>query len=295
MVQQRIRSLLFAPGSNARILAKVFDAGSDAVDLDLEDAVPNQFKERAREMVRDAVLSRVGKPYPRVVVRLNGPETGLAEDDLDAIVQPGLWGIHLTKVPTPAAIEALDRRIERLERERGIQPSSLRIISSVDSAHLALHLPELVRAPRIYCLIVGGADFAHDLGVPVSSTMAESLWTRSFAVLNSRDAGIAPPLHPSGFNLNDEAAMERLLETGRQIGFQGGIALHPKQLPIIHRVFSPTPAEVQWATEVVAAFAAAEAEGKAALQIDGRFIDYALVRQAEDILHFARDGVVRPE
>jgi citrate lyase subunit beta/citryl-CoA lyase len=101
----RTRSLLFAPGSNARILDKVFECGSDAVDLDMEDAVPIAEKERARGMVAEAIDRRRGQPGPRIVVQ-----------------------------------------VDRLERARGLPEQSLRVISSVDTAHLVLDLPALARS-----------------------------------------------------------------------------------------------------------------------------------------------------
>lgn len=288
---ERTRSLLFAPGSNARLLTKVFDCGSDAVDLDLEDAVPIALKEQAREMVRTTIERRRDRPRPRIVVRVNGPASGLTKDDLDAVVQPGLWAVHVTKMRTVEDIRQLAAVVGDLERRRGLPENSIKVIASVDSAHLALSLPSVVRAtPRMHCLIVGGADFANDIGVQVSDDLLESLWARSYAVLVSRDAGIAPPLHPPPFNFDDVDGFYRNLRVARKLGFQGAVALHPKQLGPIHEVFAPSAAELAWAREVLAAFRAQEAQGTAAFVVRGRFIDYALVKQAEDLLRQAGEG-----
>jgi citrate lyase subunit beta / citryl-CoA lyase len=281
----RVRSLLFAPGCNARILAKVFDAGSDAVDLDLEDAVPASLKHEARTMVRDAVLERAGRPSPLVVVRVNGPASGWMRDDLEAIVQRGVWAIHFTKLRDPRDLTEAVAIVDRLEAERGLPSQAIRVISSVDSAHLALELRALVRAtPRMYAVIAGGVDFAEDLGIPVGTDMVESLWARSHAVLASREAGLRGPLHPPGLDLEDDHATATLLSGARRLGFQGAIALHPKQLPVIHEVFAPTAQEVAWAAEVVEIFSREEGRGTASIQIGGRFVDYAVVKQAERIL-----------
>jgi citrate lyase subunit beta/citryl-CoA lyase len=286
-----IRSLLFAPGGSERILGKVFDAGSDAVALDLEDAVPEGHKERARELVARAVADRAGRPGPLTFVRVNGPESGLTRADLEAVVLPGLWGIQFTKLRSPDDLARYADAIGELEAERGLEPGSIRTICSVDSATLVLSLPQLVRAtPRMYSVILGGVDFAEDIGVPVSTDMVESLWTRSYGVLVCREAGLRPPLHPPGLDLDDDAATAALLETGRRLGFQGAIALHPKQLPTIHRVFSPTEQDVLWARRVIDAFGDEVASGSAAVQLDGHFIDYAVAKQAERVLARARVG-----
>lgn len=284
---ERTRSLLFAPGSNAKLLEKVFGCGSDAVDLDLEDAVPVGEKEQARGMIRETVARRLGQPGPRIVVRVNGPDTGLTEGDLEAIVRPGVWAVHFTKIGSVENLQRWDAVVGKLEKERGIPENSLRLICSVDTAHLVLNLPQLARVtPRLYCFIVGGADFAHDLGTAVSDDMLESLWARSYGVLVSRDAGLAPPLHPPGFDFNDEEGLYRVIRIGKKLGFQGAIALHPKQLGPIHEVFSPTQAEIDWAREVIATFEANEAQGTASYQVRGQFVDYAIVKQAEDVLRF---------
>lgn len=284
----RTRSLLFAPGSNERILAKVFDCGSDAVDLDLEDAVPMSKKKLARAMVREAIARRQGQPGPRIVVRVNGPESGLGEADLEAVVLPGVWALHFTKMRTVEHVQQYDRLVTRLEQARGLPEGGIRVICSVDSAHLALNLPALVRAtPRMYCVVAGGADFAHDVGTTVSDDMLEGLWTRAYAVLVSRDAGIAPPLHPPAFDLADDQKLYRLMRAARKLGMQGAIALHPKQLGPIHEVFGPSAEEVAWAREVVATFRTQEAAGSASYQVRGQFVDYALLKQAEEVLRRA--------
>jgi citrate lyase subunit beta / citryl-CoA lyase len=286
----RTRSMLFAPGSNERILSKVFDAGSDAVALDLEDAVPTSRKGDARALVAAAIDAQLDRARgPRVVVRVNSPDTGLTIDDLEMAVRPGVWAIQFTKIGSAEALAAWASRIDELELRRGLPKGAIRVLSSVDSAHLSLNLAALVRAtPRLYCVIAGGVDFAVDLGTRLSDDMIESLWTRSYAVLTSRDACIAGPLHPPALDLADDEGLARVLRQGKALGFQGAVALHPKQLPIIHSIFGPTAEELRRAREVVAAFEAAEAQGVASVQVDGQFIDYAVVKQAIDTLAMER-------
>ncbi len=280
-----IRSLLFAPGNHPRKTRRVFDFGADAVDLDLEDAVPVSEKSAARENVRAVLADLPRTDAPLVIVRINGPDTGLSPDDLDAAVQPGVFAIHLTKLGKPENVEPLDEIVTRLEAERGIAPGTLRFICSVDSAHLALRVDELAHSsPRMLSFILGGVDFAADLGVSYSANMLESLWIRSYGVLVSRDAGMAPPMHPPVIDFNDEARLRAVLATGKQLGFQGSIAIHPKQVPIIHDVFTPAPEEVARASEIVRRFEESLAAGSSALDVNGQFIDYAVVLTARRIL-----------
>jgi citrate lyase subunit beta / citryl-CoA lyase len=289
--QARLRSLLFTPGNQPRKLDRVFDFGADAVNLDLEDAVPPSEKGAARSLVRETLLRRAGQPGPRIVVRVNSPESGLIEDDLEAVVQPGVFAIQLTKVGGLESIPRIDASISTLEATRGIRPGSIQLISSVDSPELVLSLPELVRtSERFYCVIVGGADFAMSLGLTVSDEMSESLWARSYAVLVSRAAGLAPPMHPPHFNLTDLERYDRLMLEGKRLGFQGGIALHPRQVARAHAIFSVAEDEVRRARETIIRFDAALAQGQGAVQLDdGSFVDPAIIRWAEEVLRRASD------
>jgi len=282
--EPRIRSLLFGPGNQERKLQRVFEFGSDAVILDLEDSVPNSEKLVARQMVRDTVLRRANQPGPLLVVRVNPLETGLTEGDLDAVVLPGLFAIHVTKPGSPEQVRRLDQMVTALEEQRGIPPGSIRFICSVDSAYVVMTLPEIAQIKRIYCFIVGGADFAADIGITISEDMIESLWARSYAVLVSRAAGKSAPIHPSGGNLSDEPRLRRVLDLGKRLGFQGGMAVHPKQLGPIHEIFSPSEQEVAHARRVVEEFRAAESSGVAAISLDGELVDYAHAKRAEAIL-----------
>src|SRR6476661_7948308 len=103
-----LRSWLYAPGNNAKLLDRVFTAGADAVILDLEDAVPPGEKLRARSMVAEAVRLRAGQKGPSVFVRVNHPDTGLAEADVQAVIGPGLDGLRVPKVESPDTVLLID-------------------------------------------------------------------------------------------------------------------------------------------------------------------------------------------
>lgn len=290
---RRIRSLLFAPGNDAKKLAGVFRFGADAVDLDLEDSVPLSEKSIARAHVAEVLARQPDPSGPLVVVRLNGPTTDLAEADLEAVLHPSLFALHITKIDDIESIHRLDRLVSELEAERRIPVGDVRFICSIDSAHLVLRLPELARStPRLYCFIIGGYDYANDIGVSVSENMIESLWARSYGVLVSRDAGVAPPLHPPSARLDDPDHWTAIASSAKGLGFQGVIAIHPKQLPAIASVFAPTADEVAWARQVVDDFTEAERQGAAAIRVRGELVDYAMVKRAQQILGSVgkRDG-----
>ena len=285
----RIRSLLFTPGNNARKLERVFEFGADAVNLDLEDAVPYAEKAAARRIVAATLDAKVGKPGPLIVARINPPMMGQLEADLEAVVHPAVFAIQVTKMQAVDEVKRVDEVITRLEAKRGLNSGSIRLISSIDSPYLVLNMREYVASTRrFYCLVIGGADFAVSLGLRASTTMIESLWARSYGVLVSAAAGMARPLHPPCFNLDNDEAYESLIRAGKSLGFQGAIALHPRQVAVAHRVFAATPEEVKEAREIIATFEAQEAKGVGSMKMaSGEFVDYAIVAWARDIVALA--------
>ena len=128
------RSHLFAPGNNERLLAKVFDAGADAVVLDLEDAVAPDAKAAARSLVAGVLPTRVGHPSPLVAVRINGIDTAWWRDDLAAVVVPGLQIIRIPKAESAAQLEEASAAIADLEQARGIATGTILLVATIESA-----------------------------------------------------------------------------------------------------------------------------------------------------------------
>lgn len=282
----QIRSLFFTPGNNKRKVERVFDFGADAVNLDLEDAVLISEKPAARLLIRETLDRRPVADKTKVVIRINAPSLGMVDADLDTAVHPRVFAVQITKVQSLDEVRMVDERISRLERERGIPDGSLKLISSIDSPFLVLNLADYVRSSkRFYSVIIGGADYAVSIGLRASPTQVESLWARSYGVLVCRDAGLAPPIHPCNFNLDNVEEYETLISGGKQLGFMGAVALHPKQVAVAQRIFSPTSAEVEQARELVREFKEMQATGAGTLKTaSGEFIDYAIVAWAEEVL-----------
>ena len=141
-----LRSHLYAPGNNAKLVGKVFDAGADAVVLDLEDAVPPAEKEKAREMVAAAVSERAGQPSPATFVRINHPSTALAESDIMAVVRSGLDGIRAPKIETAAEVGRLVRWVNAAEEANGAGPGSTAVICTIESATGVWNAAEIAAA-----------------------------------------------------------------------------------------------------------------------------------------------------
>ena len=284
-----IRSWLYAPGNNTRLLEKVFGAGSDAVILDLEDAVPPREKDHARDLVAQKVRERSGHNAPLLFVRVNHPDTGMAEADVAAVVQPGLAGLRVPKVEDAATVGRVEGWLAAAEQQAGLAAGSVALVCNIESAAGVWWAREIAQAsPRVQALAFGAVDFVRDVNARVGPAAEETLYARSRLVLAARVAGIRSPVDSVYTRLDDEAGLERTTRQGRDLGFFGRSALHPRQVPTINRVYTPSDEEVRQAREVITAAASAEAAGSGALRLpNGDFVDVAIVRRAEAVLQLA--------
>ncbi len=284
-----LRSHLYAPGNNARLLEKVFSADADAVILDLEDAVPPAEKIRAREMVAETVRSRADKPGPMTFVRINHPSSELAEDDVRAVVQTGLVGLRVPKVEDAETVRQVAAWVEETEAANRLPAGSVVLICTIESAAGVFRAYEIATAhPRAMGLAYGAADFVRDVGVTPGPEGLETLYACSRLVLISRVAHVRPPVDSVYRHLDDPTGLEKTARRARALGFFGKSVIHPKQVPIVNAVFTPTEEEIAHAHKIVDLAQQAEAQGKGALQnSSGEFIDVAVVRRAEGILLLA--------
>jgi citrate lyase subunit beta/citryl-CoA lyase len=283
------RSYLFAPANHARRVEKAFGLAADAVILDLEDAVSLPEKPAARPLAAAALRRpRRGRAY----IRVNAMTTPFCHADLLAVVDRGLDGIVLPKAEGPADVRAIGWLLGQLEGERGLDAGSIELVPIVETATgLANVRATAVASARVHRLAFGAGDFLLDMGLVPTRGEAEIAHARAEVALASRAAGLEPPLDTVWFDLNDPDGCRLAAERAKSAGFQGKLCIHPEQVAIANAVFSPAAAEVAWAQRVVAAFAEAERRGLAAIQLDGQFIDYPVVRRAERVL--AADGAVR--
>jgi citrate lyase subunit beta/citryl-CoA lyase len=256
------RSWLFAPGHDEKLLVRVFDAGADIVLLDLEDAVPPQLKDRARDLVGQVAAER------NCWVRVNRPHTAECERDLAALAGVAK-GLRLPKVEAASEVDWAAQRVPGMPLD-----------CTIESARGLLATFEIVSRPSCVSISYGGQDFAADVGIPGGEQ--ETLFARSFLVVASRAALKPPPSDGVHVLIDDDDGLRKEAEAARRLGFFGKSAIHPRQVPIINDVFATSPAEIAWAERVMAAF---EAAGGAATKLpDGEFVDLAVVERARKLL-----------
>jgi citrate lyase subunit beta/citryl-CoA lyase len=282
---QPLRSLLFAPGNHPRKLEKVGTFGSDAIVLDLEDAVADAEKEGARATVR-AALETYAAPTV-VFVRVNGAETGRIEDDVDAVVCEHLDALMVPKVESPETLADLDRQLERLERERGLPAGHVRVLALIETARGLVRCEEIALAvpERVLTFVFGLGDFSVDIGVDLTPDATEILYGRSRVVVAARAARLRPALDGPYLDLQNVDGLVADTRRSRQLGFQGRVVVYPPQVEHVQRTYSElSPEEAERARRVVEAFEDAEASGSASIQVDGRFVDYPIYERAREKL-----------
>ncbi len=280
-----LRSMLFTPGNNMRMITKAGARGADAVILDLEDSVPVPDKETARLFVRDA-MGDIGRHGSRVFVRVNAPETGLCEADLAWVVREGLDGIILPKAENRSDVVALSDRLDGLEAEteRGLASGSIAIVPLLESAKGIVNAHAVASAsPRVAALAFGGVDFCRDMGIDRTDEGTELLYARAHVAISARAVGIFAVDTPC-LATRDRERLLADARAARGLGFRGKLLIHPSQVDPVNEVFSPPQAGVARAREIVAAFEEAREQGAGAISLDGKMIDEANYRQAVDLL-----------
>jgi citrate lyase subunit beta/citryl-CoA lyase len=279
---QPLRSFLFAPGNHARRVEKALSLQADAVILDLEDAVATAEK----RTTRDAVIAALTRPRrPLLYVRVNAVDTEFCYGDLAAIVRPGLDGIILPKVESAGGLATVDWLLAQIEREHGLVSRAIELIPIIETARGLNQIDAILASgTRVKRVAFGAGDFTLDVNMAWSRNEAELTYARAKIATASRAAGIEAPLDTVWIDLADEEGLEASARTALGFGFQGKMCIHPNQIAVVNRVFTPSEAEIAFAERVVAAFARAQAEGSAAIQLDGKFIDYPIVYRAQRVL-----------
>lgn len=280
------RSKLFVPGNRPELFDKALGGAADAVSFDLEDAVPPEGKARARADVAAAVAraARLGR-RPLVIVRVNAPGTPWFEDDLAALVAPGLDWINLPKAEAPEAVVHAAGLLARFEAAAGLaRPVDLLV--NIESA-TALHRAAALGAAheRVAGLQLGLADLYEPLGVErrddanVHATLHALRMAAAVAGVAAYDGAYPDLADLDGFRA--EARM------ARRLGFAGKSCIHPCQVGPANEAFSASREELAWAARVDEAASHAEAAGSGVAVVDGRMIDAPFIQRARQLLRQA--------
>jgi len=283
--ERTLHSLLFTPGNHPRRLKKVGTFGSDAIVLDLEDAVADAEKDAARTMVRDAVPTYDESTI--VMVRVNSHETGRMEEDTIAVVCQDVDCLMVPKVEQPDSLPRMDALLYALERERGLDVGTIRLLPIIETARGLVRVDEIAAAApeRVLTLAFGLGDFSTDIQVDLTQDATELLYARQRIVVAARACGMRAPIDGPYLDIKNLDGLGEETQLSRQLGFEGRVVVYPLQVDVVQRVYSElSDADAERAAQVIEAFEAAEASGLASIQVDGQFVDYPIYDRARQKL-----------
>lgn len=285
-----MRSYLFVPADSERKLEKAPSSGADCLLIDLEDSVSLARKQVARDMAAAFLEGpALAAGAPRCIVRVNALDTGLTDDDLDAVVRAGSHGILLPKAEGGADVQRLAAAMAVREARQDLDDGSLRIhaLISETAAGVLNARSYAAMTDRLEALAWGGEDLSADLGVETNRDEAGNYTdvfrlARSLTLLGAAAARVMA-VDTVFTDFRDMDGLERECRAAVRDGFSGKMAIHPAQVPVINRVFTPEPAAVERARRIVELFDEA-GPGAGVLSLDGQMIDRPHLRQAERIL-----------
>ena len=284
-----LRSFLFVPGNNKKFIDKAKTLNADIICLDLEDSVPMNDKESARQLVGDA-LKASSEFTGEVYVRTNSFDTGLVQDDLKAIVQHGINGIVIPKVNDPNEVFELSKWITNLEHERSIKEGTIEMMPSIENAKGVVNAYKIASAsPRVSALVFGVFDFLFDMGLEYVEDGIEYSYARAKVPVDARAAGVYA-IDSIWQKIDDVNGLIKDATTGMKLGYRGKSLIHPSQIEPVHRIFVPSKEEVEWAKKVVNSLSDAMSKGKGAVRLEGKMIDAVHYKRAKALLDVVKES-----
>jgi citrate lyase subunit beta/citryl-CoA lyase len=276
--------MLFVPAHNEKHIIKACTLPVDAVALDVEDSVPRDEKENARRMAHNHV-ALLRDNYIDVYVRINSVSSGLVGLDLESALHEELAGILIPKTQTADDVSAVEGVMERLERQKGFP--RLGLVPIIESSLGLLNAHSISRAsPRITAICFGVVDFTNDLGISLTHETHQLIYARSHIAIVARAARVAAidTVYP---DFRDDSGLLKDAVVARQLGFTGKAVIHPNQIPIVNRAFTPGAEEIAYARRITEAYREAERRGEGAIAVDDKMIDDAVIDQAQNVVRLA--------
>ena len=269
------------------MLEKALGLFPDAIVPDMEDSVPPEQKDNARNTTA-TFLPRLHATAVPVIPRVNAADTGLIEEDLAAVVGPNIFGVSVGKIRSAEDVRQISDIIDGLEKRAGLQVGGTRLVLWLESAMAIVNAYEICAAsPRIAAVAFGSEDFAEDMEIVQADGQQEVAYPRSVIAVAAAAAGVLS-LDTPYFHFRDLDGLKADALAARRHGFRGKFAIHPGQIAVINRVFTPSSAEVEHAQRVVDAFTEAQRLGSGATSLDGKLIDVPVVKRAQRTLALAQ-------
>ncbi len=279
-----LRSLLFVPGHNEKLMNSACKSGADILLLDLEDSVQPRIN---KQIARDTIISFVKKKkFDRNLLfpRINDRESGELLKDIEQLAIEGIHGFMYPKSKTGEDVYFIDKLLDTIEFEKGIPIGTFKLIPLIETSSAVLHAEEICKSSkRVIAIAFGSEDFIGDLE-GVHDTESMSLFNPRAMIAMAARASDVIPIDTVHIRVHDLEDLERNIITAKNLGFEGMLCLHPKEIDLVHKYYSPTIKEIEYAREVIKLNEIAKKEGKGVTIIDGKFIGPPILISARKVL-----------
>jgi citrate lyase subunit beta / citryl-CoA lyase len=284
-----MRSLLFVPADGGSKLDKAMASGADAVIIDLEDSIAPERKDQARAAALSFLKDATAKTArPRILVRINGLDTGMTDADLEAVVPGKPDAIVFPKVEGGGSVVHLDAKLTAREAITGLPEGSIKVLAQAVESATGLFTAGTFRdaSARLIGLTWGPEDLSAELGAESNrdehGALTEPYRLARNICLYGAAAAKLPAIETVYVDFRNSEGLRRDTQDARRDGFSGRLAIHPAQVAVINAVFTPTPEQIEKAKLVIAAFAAKPGAG--AVGIDGKMFDRPHLIRAQNLL-----------
>ena len=292
------RSMLFVPANNPGIIRDSYLYRPDSVMFDLEDSIAITEKDSARYLLFNMIKKM--KPLYKesgieLVVRINGLDTEFGVEDLEASIRAGIEVIRIPKTDTVENVYEVEKHIERIEKESGIEVGRTKIIVAIEGPLGALNALEIAKcSPRLIGMAIGGEDYVTNLKTTRSEGGVEMLMGRAMIVMAARSAGIAA-LDSVYSDVNNDEGFLKEASMIKQMGFDGKSLIHPRQIELIHNLYTPDEKSIKKSLRIIKSTEEALAEGRGVFTVDGKMIDKPIIERAQHVLNLAKASVINLE
>ena len=281
------RSMMFLNCQKPALIKDPYIYKPDSIMLDLEDAVAEREKDAARYSLFHALREIDYRGVERVV-RINGLDTDLWREDIRCAVAGGCDSVRIPKTETAEDVRRVEAAIAAAEQEFGVEPGRTLIMAALESARGVMNAFEVCQSsPRLFGIALSGGDYTKDLQTTISGTGVELMGARQHMIIAARAAGVQC-FDTVYTNLDDMDGFRRDVETIHAMGFDGKSIINPRQIPIVHDVYTPRQKDIIFAEKVVREIESKQAQGIGVFTVDGKMIDVAFYAGAKRTLALAR-------
>lgn len=281
------RTMMYVTASNPANVKDAHIYGSDSIMFDLEDSVSIDQKDAARFLIYNA-LKTVNYRDKELVVRVNGLDTPFGKEDFKAMVKARPDIIRLPKTESPEDIREADKLITDIEKESGMEIGTVKLMAAVESPMGIINCFDIAKSsPRLVAMAIGAEDFVTSMKTSRSLDGEELIVARGQLLLACRAAGIYA-LDTVFSDINDDVGLENETIRIHKLGFDGKSVIHPRQIPIVHKVFAPTQKQIDFALRTFKAIEEAEKNSSGVIALDGKMIDKPIVERARRVISLAQ-------